>query len=110
LAAGLVDRIIETPHGEKKSTAPSASAKPLQRLLGKLGIQRPVAVLPADRNILHFEQEEPSVARRSELILHRGQQLIYPTRTIPREDPSHDDTLPSANERAYTEDVKKFLK
>lgn len=110
LAAGLVDRIIETAGDGKKTTAPSASVHPLQRLLGRLGIKRPAAHLPVDRNILHFGQEEPSVEKRSELILRQGQQLTSPTRTLPCEDPSTGDTLPSANERAYTEDAKQFFK
>lgn len=114
ISAGLADRIIEPAASEKRE--PSQETLPANftwnRLLRKLGLRKPSDPRPADRNILHFGEEErqESLARRSTLILREGQHLSAPTRTLPCEDPSLGDPILSPNERAYAEDVKQFIR
>lgn len=110
LAAGLIDRIIEPAGTEKPPVADSRPAAQWKKLLEKLGLARPANTLPDDRNILHFGQQEESAPLRSELLLHEGQRLTAPTQTLPREDPSIGETPPSANQRAYAQDARHFIK
>ncbi len=122
IEAGLADRIIgseehlsdPTP-SETASTSQTDTSKPLngwQRLIRAIGLagsdELPLA-LPEDRNILHFEQEERQLRRRSTTATAAALKALQPTRTLPVEDPSHRDTLRSSNEAAYARDVKQLL-
>lgn len=68
----------------------------------------PVATAATRRNVLHFADNRDVLRRRPILALHEAQQAVGPTATKPREDPSCHETLRSANERAYAEDVKRL--
>ena len=79
---------------------------------GRKQRQRPLAVareeLPADRNVLLTAGERQELLRRSATAIRQAQQNASPTCTKPREDPSYGDTVRTANQRAYAEDVKRF--
>ena len=64
--------------------------------------------LPADRNVLLTAGERQELLRRSATAIRQAQQNASPTCTKPREDPSYGDTVRTANQRAYAEDVKRF--
>ena len=94
VAAGLADTV--TDNGER--TAPSLAgniARGWERLL-------------ADRNVLLTAGERQELLRRSATAIRQAQQNASPTCTKPREDPSYGDTVRTANQRAYAEDVKRF--
>lgn len=89
--AGLADEVLSPEE------APSpALARNLVR-----GWQR---LLPDDPDVLHFD----AVQDRSQLAAEATRNRLTATQTLPREDPSYGDTIRSANEKAYAEDVKKF--
>ena len=52
--------------------------------------------------------ERQELLRRSATAIRQAQQNASPTCTKPREDPSYGDTVRTANQRAYAEDVKRF--
>ncbi|MDE5963207.1 MAG: Clp protease ClpP, partial [Alistipes sp.] len=65
--------------------------------------------MPTDRNVRHFDEEAlQELQRRSQLAADEARSHFGPTMTLQREDPSHGETLRTANERAYAEDVKCF--
>ena len=106
IAAGLADRLIET---DAKPAAALASniARGWERLLAAIGVARQEA-LPAARNVLHFDIEESTFRQRATAA--EALARIGPTPTLPREDPSHAETVRSANERAYAEDARQLRK
>ncbi len=63
-----------------------------------------------DRNILHFDDDPELRPAQSLLAAREGQEGVGPTKVAPREDPSVRETLPTANERAYTGDARRFSK
>ena len=106
IAAGLADRVIEPARTTVASLAQNLS-RGWQRLLAELGV-KPDPKPRADRNILHSEEELQELHRRSTIAAEESRSRIGPTRVRPVEDPSFGDTIRSANERAYAEDVKCF--
>lgn len=106
VAAGLADRVIEAPE-RPAPTLTQNLARGWERLLARIGM-RPGDELPADRNILHFEEEERALRRRSMAAAREALRQVAPTRTLPREDPSCGDPTHTANERAYAEDARLF--
>ncbi|WP_417014883.1 Clp protease ClpP [Alistipes sp.] len=108
IAAGLADRVIEPARTENVSLTRNI-ARGWQRLLNELGVKpTPKAEPRAERNILHSEEELRELHRRSAIAAEETRLRIGPTRVKPAEDPSFGDTIRSANERAYAEDVKCF--
>ena len=106
VAAGLADTV--TDNGER--TAPSLAgniARGWERLLAGIGLNRREE-LPTDRNVLLTAGERQELLRRSATAIRQAQQNASPTCTKPREDPSYGDTVRTANQRAYAEDVKRF--
>lgn len=102
IAAGLADRII----GGEEAANPSVAQNLVRgwnRLMQAVGLQHEEP-LPEDRNILHFDH--PITLRRQSLIA--AQQAAKPTSTCPIEDPAIGERRPTANQRAYAEDVKVF--
>ena len=113
IAAGLADRVIEPARTEAKNTSLTQNiVRSWQRILTELGVKdnpKELKELPqAECNILHTEEELRELRRRSSVIAEESRQRIGPTRVKPAEDPSFGDTIRSANERAYAEDVKCF--
>lgn len=102
IAAGLADRIIGGEEAAKPSVAQNL-ARGWNRLMQAVGLQHEEP-LPEDRNILHFDH--PITLRRQSLIA--AQQAAKPTSTCPIEDPAIGERRPTANQRAYAEDVKVF--
>lgn len=106
VAAGLADTVIDA--GER--TAPSLAqniARGWERLLAGIGLGH-APELPDDRNVLHTDRERQELLRRSAAAVQQAQQNAAPTGTKPREDPSCGDTAPTANQRAYAEDIKRL--
>ena len=93
VAAGLADTVTDN----EERTAPSLAGN----------IARGWE-LPADRNVLLTAGERQELLRRSATAIRQAQQNASPTCTKPREDPSYGDTVRTANQRAYAEDVKRF--
>ena len=114
IEAGLADRIIGSDaSGEPTPATPAETEttgwRRLMRAIG-LGSPKPAsAPLPEDRNVLHFEQEERTLRRRSKSATAAALKQLQPTRTLPTEDPSHRDALRSANDKAYAHDAKRLL-
>ncbi len=99
-------------HGDRQRGAhgtPLAGniARGWERLLAGIGLNRREE-LPADRNVLLTAGERQELLRRSATAIRQAQQNASPTCTKPREDPSYGDTVRTANQRAYAEDVKRF--
>ena len=114
VAAGLADSIIgsDTTH-EPAPEVPESPEVPettgwqrLMRAIG-LGTTKPTP-MPEDRNILHFEQQERRIRQRSTSATAAALKQLQPTRTLPTEDPSHRDTIRTANEEAYAHDAKRM--
>lgn len=106
VAAGLADTVIDA--GER--TAPSLVqniARGWERLLAGIGLGRD-RELPADRNVLHTGAERQEPPYRPAAALKQAQQRAAPTGTKSREDPACGDTAPTANQRAYAEDIKRL--
>lgn len=106
VAAGLADTVTDN----EERTAPSLAgniARGWERLLAGIGLNRREE-LPADRNVLLTAGERQELLRRSATAIRQAQQNASPTCTKPREDPSYGDTVRTANQRAYAEDVKRF--
>ena len=106
VAAGLADKVIDAAERPAPSLARNI-ARGWERLLANIGL-RTGAERPADRNVLHFEEEVQALRRRSAVVADEARQHVAPTRTQPREDPSYGDTVRSANERAYAEDARRL--
>lgn len=102
IAAGLADCIIGGEEAAKPSVAQNL-ARGWNRLMQAVGLQREEP-LPEDRNILHFD--EPVTLRRHTLTA--AQQAARPTLVEETDDPAIGERRPSANQRAYAEDVKVF--
>lgn len=112
IEAGLADTLIDT--AEQPAQAPTNSlARNWERLLSKLGMhsrpQTPGA-MPEGRNVVRTPQEEELLRRRSLAAMQEWQERAAPTVTKPCEDPSCRETLRSANQQAYAEDVKRIRK
>lgn len=113
IAAGLADRIVDTTEQPIENHAKRPVIRGWRRLLANIGIARKEGIasqeLPDDRNVLHFDEEtRQELQRRSQLAAAEARARFAPTSTLAREDPSHGETLRTANERAYAEDVKCF--
>lgn len=104
VAAGLADKVVDAAERPALSLTQNV-ARGWERLLARIGLHSP-AELPADRNILHFDNE--AMQFRSATVAEQTRQRLSPTQTLPREDPSHGDPARSANDRAYAEDVKRL--
>ncbi len=102
IAAGLADRLVGGEEVQKTSVAQNL-ARGWNRLMQAVGLQREEP-LPEDRNILHFD--EPLAQRSRQLTA--SQQAVRATSVEQAEDPAIGDPRPSANARAYAEDVKVF--
>ncbi|MDE5707273.1 MAG: Clp protease ClpP [Alistipes sp.] len=107
LAAGLVDRIVDT--AAEQSDASSGPVARWRRLLGRIASGRPADGLPDDRNILHFDDPEPG-AQLSALRFDEGQRRAQPTATLPCEDPSAGERSRTPNERAYAADARRMTR
>ena len=106
VAAGLADVVVEA--GERPASPLVRNiVRGWERLLAGIGIGRG-RELPADRNILRTGAERQEARHPSAAALQQAQQRAAPTGTKPREDPSFGDTPPTANQRAYAEDIKRF--
>lgn len=129
VAAGLADAIIGTSADEDRDEpSDSGKALPPQKTLRKSETPprlrdtlwrrwrtkaRTTTALPdpaEDRNILHFDDDPLLQPARSLVASREGQEGIGPTATLPREDPSIHETLPTSNERAYADDARRFTK
>ena len=106
VAAGLADRVSDAAEQPADSLAHNI-ARGWERLLANMGLKSK-AESPADRNVLHFEEEVRALQSRSEIAAEEARKQAAPTRTLPREDPSYGDTVRSANERAYAEDARRL--
>lgn len=106
VAAGLADKVI----GAAEQPAPTLAgsvARGWERLKTRIGLGGKES-LPEDRNILHFDDDERELRRRSPAAAAEALQRVTPTETLPREDPSVGEPSLSANERAYAEDAARF--
>lgn len=114
LSAGLADRIIDPAAPRNESLARNL-ARGWEMLLARMGLKRS-APGEVDRNILHFDTPEgvgsvgTQSLQRSAIAVEEARSKAAPSRTKPCEDPSYGDTIRSANERAYAEDVRQFRK
>lgn len=110
VAAGLADRVIDTAERPAASLAKQIT-RGWRRLLANIGL-RDKTPDEADRNILHFGEEEAAAGRQqqSALAAEELRRSVHATRTLPREDPSCSEAARSANERAYQEDARQFRK
>lgn len=124
VAAGLADAVVDA--GERTEPSPVQNiVRGWRRLLAGAGFKRGPEThdgkalgaekcgeemrggkCPADRNVLHFDGDE--LQRRAIDAARVAQERVAPTRTRPREDPSHGEAPASANQRAYAEDVRRF--
>lgn len=104
VAAGLADQVVEGAERSAPSLAKNI-VRGWERLLAGIGL-RPDREMPADRNILHTEEEVRALNRR--LASDEARKRAEPTRTQPREDPSCGESIRSANERAYAEDARRL--
>ncbi len=98
--AALADRVIDTEEQPANRSVVRNLSRGWRRLLDTMGItpeSRPVAGC----NVLHFDTPVDTAVESRRNMLH-------PTRTLACEDPSCNDPLRSANERAYSEDVRSF--
>ncbi|MDE6711147.1 MAG: Clp protease ClpP, partial [Alistipes sp.] len=111
IAAGLADAIVDTT--EKPATeSPRNIVRGWEKLLAHLGI-RPAPhgdPLPADRNILHFDDDRTTTSRRASVAAEEAFRHAEPTRTRAVEDPGYSDALRTANQRAYAADARLFRK
>ena len=116
IAAGLADAIIDAPEqpaAEQPAPAqPRNEARGWKRLLTRLGIGHSRQAIPTaeDRNIFHFGGDETPLRRQSAVAAEEAFLRAAPTRTRACEDPSCNETLRSANQRAYAEDARMFRK
>ena len=110
VAAGLADRVIDTAERPAASLAKQIT-RGWRRLLAGIGL-RDETPDEADRNILHFGEEEAAAGRQqqSALAAEELRRSVHATRTLPREDPSCGEAARTANERAYQEDARQFRK
>ena len=114
IEAGLADCIIgsdstNTPAPDQPAETETTGWKRLIRAIG-LGTTKPTpSSMPEDRNILHFDDAERTLRRRSTAATAAALKQLKQTRTQLTEDPSHRDTLRSANEKAYADDLKRLL-
>ena len=110
VAAGLADRVIDTAERPAASLAKQIT-RGWRRLLANIGL-RDKTPDEADRNILHFGEEEAAAGRQqqSALAAEELRRSVHATRTLPREDPSCGEAVRTANERAYQEDARQFRK
>lgn len=106
VAAGLADTVVDAA-GAPTSQLAKNIVRGWERLLAGIGLQAEPS-LPADRNILHFDDQQ--LKHRSAIAAAQAQQNVVPTRTQAREDPSYGDVIHSANQRAYAEDAKRLQK
>lgn len=110
VAAGLADAVIDAKE-KMPEESPEDAVRGWEKLLKRIGLGRKKEEsLPEDRNILHFEEEAEAARRRSEIAAEEAFDRAEPTRTRPCEDPSNNETLRTANQRAYAEDAKLFRK
>lgn len=108
VAAGLGDRVIDAA----PEAAPSLTkniARGWERLLASVGIRQEPG-LPADRNILHFDEEQEALRQQTQTAAEEARRNVRQTATMPREAPSCGDAVHTANEHAYTEDARQFRK
>lgn len=113
IAAGLADRIVDATEHPIENCTKRPYVHGWKRLLASIGIGQKGGIdpqeVPADRNVLHFDEEtRQELQRRSQLAAEEARAQFGPTTTLQREDPSHGETLRTANERAYAEDAKCF--
>ncbi|WP_296006266.1 ATP-dependent Clp protease proteolytic subunit [uncultured Alistipes sp.] len=114
LAAGLADTIIDAggTTTETSSAHPRNDARGWARLLAALGLHRgkgPSDELLDDRNVLHFD-DEPESRQTSSIASDEAFRHAAPTTTRPCEDPSCNETIRTANQRAYAADARQFRK
>ena len=123
LSAGLADRIIDPAAPRNESLARNL-ARGWEMLLARMGLKK-TAPGEVDRNILHFDTPgsvgapgsvggsgniAPQSLQRSSIAVEEARSKAAPSRTKPCEDPSYGDTIRSANEHAYAEDVRRLRK
>lgn len=114
LAAGLADTIIDAggTTTETSSAHPRNDARGWARLLAALGLHRgkgPSDELLDDRNVLHFD-DEPESRQTSSIASDEAFRHAASTTTRPCEDPSCNETIRTANQRAYAADARQFRK
>lgn len=108
IAAGLADTIVDASPKDAPTLAKNL-VRGWRRLLAAAGL-REEKLPPEARNVLHFEEDVRALARRSAVAADEARKRIGPTETLPREDPSCCETIPTANQRAYGEDARRFRK
>lgn len=104
--AGLADVVIESPAAQAPTLTRNI-VRGWERLLTSIGL-RPGEALPADRNVLHFDNDTPILQQLATAEQTRNR--IVPTQTRPREDPSYGEAARTANEHAYARDARQFQK
>ncbi len=114
LAASLADTNIDAggTTTETSSAHPRNDARGWARLLAALGLHRgkgPSDELLDDRNVLHFD-DEPESRQTSSIASDEAFRHAAPTTTRPCEDPSCNETIRTANQRAYAADARQFRK
>ncbi len=111
IAAGLADAIVDAPE-QPAAEAPENTVRGWKKLLRRIGPRRTRSgeARPEDRNILHFDDDETTVRRRSSVAAEEAFLRAAPTRTRPCEDPSCHEALHTANQQAYAEDARRFRK
>ena len=110
VAAGLADRVIDTAERPAASLAKQIT-RGWRRLLANIGL-RDKTPDEADRNILHFGEEEAAAGRQqqSALAAEELRRSVHATRTLPREDPSCGAAARFVNVCAYLFFVRQFRK
>ncbi len=113
IAAGLADKVIDTTQSDETSaeeSEESSAVKNFWKRIGKrLGITIEEELPVASHNILH-DALQSDIAPKQQTPLGELQQAAKPTRLKRVEDPTLREAMPSANERAYSTDVKAFMR
>lgn len=108
VAAGLADTIVDVSPKNVPTLATNL-VRGWRRLLATVGLSE--GEMPSDdRNMLHFDEDVRALSRRSALSAVEARKRIGPTQTLPREDPSCCENIPTANQRAYGADARQFRK
>ncbi len=113
IAAGLADKVIDTTQSDEASAEESDEQNTVKNFWKRIGKRLGIAIeeeLPiASHNILHDALQTETAPKQS-TPLNALQQVAGPTKLKSIEDPTLHEATPSANERAYSSDVKAFMR
>ncbi len=111
---GLADALIEgyvQESSQKSEGEPTNLAKRWRSIKSRLGFAvdaESLVELPQDHNVLHFEQVRSQES--SQIAFVEGQNSVKPTSLEQREDPSVSEIVHTANQRAYADDARRFVR